>query len=495
MSLQLIKPTNHSPPSIVLDALGSTWLGRYCFEEAKYRDVTTVCSPDNRAVSFRHLQIFEKGGEWYITDVSQNGTKVNGKKITSQQKLAEGDLITVGLTKNENEFPITYVFSTKVPAIAAESKQAQDDNAKVVLEAEKETLEREVKALQDENGSLRKQRNLALDRSNELQLKLDNICKKIKDITEQRDVALSTLAAFKKAPEKQVEGTEIFKMFSRTQDQYMNVIKEREEAIADRNKAQQAYKTIDKKTGDWMKGMQDKVDFLLQKHPDITEESLQKYMDKRNEMQTLLIKERKELQCMMNQLTPTRTELAKLKTATAEHDKLLKEATAEHAKLIKANQDAAAERTKIENEVKQLKAELATAQAAVDSPQERYGMLQGATEEEQELSSMCGKLKDEVAKLKDEVAKLKEQLAAEERKNVNMGDANEEFRNEIDRLKADNKTLQARVENLQQGRLIGNGHSGRARRVNFDDDNHTPITPTKSNDGQSKRRRIQENSI
>lgn len=125
----------------------------------------------------------------------------------------------------------------------------------------------------------------------------------------------------------------------------------------------------------------------------------------------------------------------------------------------------------LQNKVKELEAELATAQAAVDSAAQP------------EIQTWQVYDEDEPYEMR--IAELEKQLAAEERKNANMGDANEEYRNEIARLKADKTTLQARVETLQQGRIIGNRHTTRGRRVDFDDGDEGPIPPPES----SKRRR------
>ena len=50
-------------------------------------------------ISRKHAEMRQTGGEYVVTDLgSTNGTLVNGIRITGQQRLNEGDIISFGST-------------------------------------------------------------------------------------------------------------------------------------------------------------------------------------------------------------------------------------------------------------------------------------------------------------------------------------------------------------------------------------------------------------
>jgi len=64
------------------------------------RDPATDVHLDNRALSRRHAQIEKRGAAIWIRDLgSQNGTYVNGERISEPQPLASGDTIELGRYK------------------------------------------------------------------------------------------------------------------------------------------------------------------------------------------------------------------------------------------------------------------------------------------------------------------------------------------------------------------------------------------------------------
>ncbi|MBU8896571.1 FHA domain-containing protein [Corallococcus sp. H22C18031201] len=57
----------------------------------------------DHGVSRRHANLVERGGQYFASDMgSSNGTLVNGQKLTAEQQLRDGDLITVG--------PVSFTF-------------------------------------------------------------------------------------------------------------------------------------------------------------------------------------------------------------------------------------------------------------------------------------------------------------------------------------------------------------------------------------------------
>lgn len=55
---------------------------------------------DDEFVSSEHVQLVHQDGSWWITDLgSTNGTLVNGREVTRQIGLSEGDVIEIGDVK------------------------------------------------------------------------------------------------------------------------------------------------------------------------------------------------------------------------------------------------------------------------------------------------------------------------------------------------------------------------------------------------------------
>ena len=80
---------------------GSKWTD--VFRLLPGESVTIGRAPTNRIVvkdercSRNHAEVFPSQGEWVLRDLeSRNGTTVNGTRLTSDQKLAPGDIIRVG---------------------------------------------------------------------------------------------------------------------------------------------------------------------------------------------------------------------------------------------------------------------------------------------------------------------------------------------------------------------------------------------------------------
>lgn len=47
-----------------------------------------------KQVSSEHCELKFEGGYWYVRDLnSRNGTRINGSRITGQQRLAPGDIV------------------------------------------------------------------------------------------------------------------------------------------------------------------------------------------------------------------------------------------------------------------------------------------------------------------------------------------------------------------------------------------------------------------
>ena len=61
----------------------------------------TISFPDVANISRNHVEIRERDGEYFITDLgSANGTLVNGQRLQGVQKLQDGDFIIVGNSKS-----------------------------------------------------------------------------------------------------------------------------------------------------------------------------------------------------------------------------------------------------------------------------------------------------------------------------------------------------------------------------------------------------------
>lgn len=63
-------------------------------------ELNDISFPEDKTVSGRHCRIFKKDGEFYLEDMkSSNGTKLNGKTISSAELIHEGDKIQIGRTE------------------------------------------------------------------------------------------------------------------------------------------------------------------------------------------------------------------------------------------------------------------------------------------------------------------------------------------------------------------------------------------------------------
>lgn len=87
----------------------------------------TISFPDDVNISRNHVEIRERAGDYYITDLgSSNGTALNGLPLKGSQKLSNGDFIILGNSKS-------VVFNL------VEKVEAQDDET----EAEEDIVEAE----------------------------------------------------------------------------------------------------------------------------------------------------------------------------------------------------------------------------------------------------------------------------------------------------------------------------------------------------------------
>ncbi len=74
-------------------------------------------------VSSQHCEFTYKSGVWNVRDLrSQNGTKVNGERIT-QKLLKPGDLVNI----SKHEFRIEYHLSADAANLIANSTEAVED--------------------------------------------------------------------------------------------------------------------------------------------------------------------------------------------------------------------------------------------------------------------------------------------------------------------------------------------------------------------------------
>lgn len=96
-------------------------------------------------VSRRHAELTPDGGEWYIRDLaSQNGTWVNGVRITGRQKLRLGDQVRTGATlfvfgrSTPGEGPIDVIRVVRPDAIEATVEKVLPSNEDSVILAEPE---------------------------------------------------------------------------------------------------------------------------------------------------------------------------------------------------------------------------------------------------------------------------------------------------------------------------------------------------------------------
>jgi hypothetical protein len=64
------------------------------------REEADVSVPWDPEMSRLHAELVNRAGEWTVTDdgLSQNGTWVNGLRLTGRRRLADGDLVRVGRT-------------------------------------------------------------------------------------------------------------------------------------------------------------------------------------------------------------------------------------------------------------------------------------------------------------------------------------------------------------------------------------------------------------
>ncbi len=61
-------------------------------------------------VSSHHCELYLEGDYWYVRDLnSRNGTRVNGVRIASEERLDPGDLLSVA----DHEFKIQYSLPTE----------------------------------------------------------------------------------------------------------------------------------------------------------------------------------------------------------------------------------------------------------------------------------------------------------------------------------------------------------------------------------------------
>jgi hypothetical protein len=64
------------------------------------RDEADISVPWDPEMSRLHAELVPRAGEWTVTDdgLSQNGTWVNGLRVTGRRRLTDGDLLCVGRT-------------------------------------------------------------------------------------------------------------------------------------------------------------------------------------------------------------------------------------------------------------------------------------------------------------------------------------------------------------------------------------------------------------
>jgi predicted component of type VI protein secretion system len=64
------------------------------------RDEADISVPWDHETSRLHAELVPRAGEWTVTDdgLSQNGTWVNGLRLTGRRRLRNGDLLRVGRT-------------------------------------------------------------------------------------------------------------------------------------------------------------------------------------------------------------------------------------------------------------------------------------------------------------------------------------------------------------------------------------------------------------
>jgi MoxR-like ATPase len=78
--------------------------------------------PNQSGASRKHALLFEKDGVWWVEDLgSSNGTSVNGREIAQPVRLAEGDLIAVGV----KELRFSLVLPPDAPKPAAPEAHAR----------------------------------------------------------------------------------------------------------------------------------------------------------------------------------------------------------------------------------------------------------------------------------------------------------------------------------------------------------------------------------
>ena len=82
-----------------------------------------------------HAQLDRLGGEWVIVDdgLSRNGSSVNGRRLAGRHRLADGDVITVGLTPLLFRAPLDPVGSTAAGGMDAEVPRLTDMQWRVLI--------------------------------------------------------------------------------------------------------------------------------------------------------------------------------------------------------------------------------------------------------------------------------------------------------------------------------------------------------------------------
>jgi pSer/pThr/pTyr-binding forkhead associated (FHA) protein len=95
------------------------------------RPVNDVPLPWDSDASRLHAELEHMGGQWTIADdgLSQNGTWVNGERVTGKRRLNDGDMVTVGKTTlvfcspRQRESEVTGVLSQPGPPAGVSEAQ------------------------------------------------------------------------------------------------------------------------------------------------------------------------------------------------------------------------------------------------------------------------------------------------------------------------------------------------------------------------------------